>query len=88
VKTRTTIGIAALVCIPCCIGPIVAVLGAVTALGVASTVLIGVAGLVIAAAAIVAAVIVVRQRARGASCETTIGGVEDGVPVELGATRR
>jgi hypothetical protein len=87
-KTRTLIGLGALVCIPCCVGPILAVFGAVAALGGASIVLIGVTGLVIAAAAIVAAVIVVRQRARGASCDTSMDGVEDPVPVEFGATRR
>jgi hypothetical protein len=81
------IGLGALACIPCCVGPIIAVLGAITTLGVASTVLIGVAGLVIAAGAIVAAVIVLRQRARGASCEMGTDGVDDPVPVELGATR-
>jgi hypothetical protein len=88
VKTRAIVGLGALVCIVCCIGPILAVLGAIAALGVASTLLIGVAGLAIAAAAIVAAVIVVRRRARTASCETGIDGVEDRVPVELGETRR
>jgi membrane protein implicated in regulation of membrane protease activity len=85
-KTRTMISLGALACIPCCIGPILAVLAAIAALGVASTLLIGVAGLVIAAAAIAAAVIV-QRRARRASRETSSDGVDDPVPVELTPSR-
>jgi hypothetical protein len=88
VRTRTIVGVGALVYIPCCIGPILAVLGAIAALGVASSVLIGVAGLGIAAAAILAAVIVVRRRTRDASCVTSSDGADVPVPVELTSTRR
>jgi hypothetical protein len=64
VKPRALIGLGLLACIPCCVGPILAVLGAVAALGVASTVLIGGAGLVITGAAIAAAVLVHRRARR------------------------
>jgi hypothetical protein len=87
-KTRTMIGIGALACIACCFGPILAALGAVAALGVASTVLIGGAGLVIVAAAIAAAVILVRRRARSTACENSTGDVDVPVSVELTPTRR
>ena len=45
---RSIIGIAAVACIACCIGPFLAVLGAVAALGLVSTILIGAAGLLAA----------------------------------------
>jgi hypothetical protein len=63
--------------VACCIGPILAVLGAIAVLGLVSTIFIGAAGLVIAAAA-VAAFVIVRRR-RGTSCAT----VSETVPVAL-----
>ena len=75
---KSILGIAAVACVACCIGPILAVLGAIAALGVVSTILIGAAGLLIAAAAI-AAFIIVRRRRSHSTC-----GVEpERVPVEL-----
>ena len=58
---KPILGVAAAACVACCIGPILAVLGAIAALGVLSTILIGAAGLIIAAAAI-AAFVTVRRR--------------------------
>ena len=62
------LGFGAAACVACCIGPILVVLGAITAGGIFSVPFIGAAGLVIAAIASVAFVIVQRQR-RGA-CRT------------------
>ena len=73
------LGIAAAACVVCCIGPILAVLGAIAALGLASTVFIGAAGLLVAAAAI-AAFVVVRRRRRTGLCAVT----PERVSVELG----
>jgi hypothetical protein len=64
------LGLAAVACVACCIGPTLAVLGAIAALGLASTIFIGAAGLLIAAAA-TAAFAVVRRRRRDTSCATT-----------------
>ncbi|MGI9053344.1 MAG: hypothetical protein ACR2HQ_11965 [Ilumatobacteraceae bacterium] len=75
---KSIVGIAAVAHIACCIGPILAVSGAVAALGVASTNFIGAAGLLIAAAAVVTFIVVRRRRtdaSRAASPEL--------VPVEL-----
>ena len=63
----------------CCIGPILAVLGAIAALGVVSTIFIGAGGILIAAAAVVAFVVVRRRRA-AASCAVP----PEPVAVELG----
>ena len=57
----------ALACAACCIGPILGVLSAIAALGVVSTVYIGLVGLAVTMAA-VAAIIVARKRRR--SCTT------------------
>ena len=73
------LGIAAVACVACCLGPILALLGAIAALGVVSTIFIGAAGLVITAAAI-ATVVVVRRRRTGASCAVP----PERVPVEVG----
>ena len=73
------LGIAAVACVACCIGPILAVLGAIAALGLASTILVGAAGLLITAAAISAFVVVRRRRWTG-SCAVT----PERLPVELG----
>ena len=56
------VGLAAVACAACCIGPIVGALGGIAALGLVSTLLIGAAGLVIAAAAATVAVVVYRRR--------------------------
>lgn len=73
---RGIIGFGAAVCVACCIGPIVAVLGAIAALGVVSTMFIGAAGLLITAAAVAVFVVV---RHRRAECPT----VPETVSVEL-----
>lgn len=74
---REILGFVAAACVACCIGPIVAALGAIAALGVVSTIVIGVAGLLIAAA-VVAAVVVARHRRPSACAIET-----ETVPVEL-----
>ena len=78
---RSIIGIAAVACIACCIGPILAVLGAVAELGLVSTILIGAAGLLAAVGVAVAAFVVLRRRAN-ASCSAR----PESVPVELTRT--
>lgn len=55
-------GLGAAACAACCIGPILAVLGAITAGGMVSARFIGAVGLVVAALAAIAFVIVQRQR--------------------------
>ncbi len=76
--TKSILGIAAVACVACCIGPILGVLGAIAALGLLSTILIGVAGLLVSAAA-VAVLVIVRRRRINASCTAA----PDQVPVEL-----
>ena len=61
--TTPIVGIAALACAACCIGPILAVLGAIAALGLVATMILGAGGLLIAAAA-TAAFLLVRRRRR------------------------
>jgi hypothetical protein len=56
------LGIGAAVCLVCCAGPILAFLGGLGIAGLAGTLLIGTAGLAIAAAAITAFVVVRRHR--------------------------
>ena len=58
------LGFGTAACVACCIGPILAVLGAISAAGVISTLAIGAAGLGIAAAGAVA-LVAVRRRAAG-----------------------
>ena len=72
---REILGFAALVCVACCIGPIFGVLGAITALGVLSTVL-GVAGFAVATAAIAAFVVVHRRRTGAGGTEPATVAVE------------
>ena len=74
---REILGYAAAACVACCIGPILGVLAAIAALGLASTILIGAAGLVIAAAAIT--VFVLMRRKRTSVCSSAA----EQVPVEL-----
>jgi hypothetical protein len=82
VSRREVLGFAAAACVACCIGPILGVLAAIAALGLASSVLIGAVGLIVAAAA-VAAFVIVRRR-RTSSCSTAT----EQVPVELTGTNR
>jgi hypothetical protein len=69
-RTGSIVGIAAVVCIACCLGPILGVLGAIAALGLVSSVLIGAAGLLISAAA-VGAFVILRRRRRSIACALT-----------------
>jgi hypothetical protein len=68
-RVTSILGLTAAACVACCIGPILAVLGAIAALGVISTIFIGAAGLLIVAAAIVAGVVVRRRRRK--ACATS-----------------
>ena len=77
--TKSLLGIAAVACVACCIGPIVAVLGTIAALGLVSTIFIGAAGLLVAAVAVAAFIVVRRRRRPDASCAV----VADQVPVAL-----
>jgi hypothetical protein len=77
VSRRELAGFAIVVCVACCIGPILGALGAIGALGVVSTVFIGFGGIASAAAAIGAFVVVRRCRRR--SCVTD----PEAVAVEL-----
>ena len=74
------LGIGAAVCVACCAGPILGVLGGIGALGLVSTIFIGTAGLFIAVTS--SAVFVVVRRRRASANSTDAGPV----PVEL--TRR
>jgi hypothetical protein len=87
VKPRTLIGFGVLACVPCCIGPIVAALGALAALGVASTVLIGGAGFAITAAAIAASVVVRYRARRAGNCSTNAGDAIEPVAVDVSPSR-
>ena len=78
---RGTLGLGAAACVVCCIGPILGVLGAIAALGLAASILIGVGGLIIAAVVTVSFVFI-RHRRR-VSCAVA----SEPVPVELVRTR-
>jgi hypothetical protein len=56
------LGLGALACAACCAGPILALLGGITILGIASSYFIGVAGLAIAAAAAIGWFVLRRRR--------------------------
>jgi hypothetical protein len=56
------LGIGAAACLACCAGPMLAFLGGVGIAGLASTLLVGAAGLLITVAAVAAIVVVVRRR--------------------------
>jgi hypothetical protein len=62
VSRREALGLAVAACVACCIGPILGILGAIAAVGVAASVLIGLAGLIIGSTATVALVVVRRRR--------------------------
>jgi hypothetical protein len=64
-------GLGAAACVACCTGPILAVLGAVTAGGILSTRFIGVVGLAVAAAGAIAFLAVRRGRAIACKPSTT-----------------
>lgn len=61
-NARQVVGVAALACLACCIGPILGVLGGIAALGVLSSAFIGVGGLAIAAVAVLTFVLVRKKR--------------------------
>lgn len=56
------LGIGAAACIACCAGPILAILGGLGIAGIASTLLIGVGGLVVTVVAVAGFVVVRRRR--------------------------
>lgn len=74
---REILGFVAAACVACCLGPILAVLGVIAALGVVSTAFIGLAGLLVGAALIAAVVVVRRRRPRECRVEP------ETVPIEL-----
>jgi mercuric ion transport protein len=74
----SVLGLGAAACVACCAGPILAFLGGLGIAGVASTLVIGAAGLLITAAAVTAIVVVRRGRT---SCEVPdVGLVEVAIP--------
>lgn len=75
-NVRQMVGLAAVACVACCLGPIVGVLGGIAALGMVSTAWIGLFGMLIAASAL-AAFFLVRRRHR--NCVRP----ETGTPVRL-----
>jgi hypothetical protein len=82
VSSRQIVGLAAVACAACCVGPILGVLGTIAALGLVSSLFIGAAGLIVAAAAVAALIAARRRRATG--CSVEVGPV----PVELGPRSR
>lgn len=80
-RTTSILGVAAIACVACCIGPILALVGAVAALGLVSTIFIGAAALVAAAAVTVAALLIGRRR-------LAAGGAVVPVPVPVDLSRR
>lgn len=64
------VGIGAAACVACCAGPILALLGGMSLAGLASTLVIGTAGVVIAVTAL-AGILGVRRRRVTAACQTT-----------------
>jgi hypothetical protein len=75
------LGIGAAACVACCAGPILAFLGGLGIAGLASTLLIGTAGLLIAAAAGIALVVVRRRRRAGCAVPPHTGPVEIAEPI-------
>ncbi len=67
------VGLAAAACLACCAGPILAFLGALSLAGIASTWLIGGAGLLIAAGAAIA-FLLVRSHRQQVACGVTPDG--------------
>ena len=62
--TLGLLGVGAVACAACCGGPLLAVLGGLSLAGVAATVVLGAAGLVLALAALVAYLVVRRRQRR------------------------
>lgn len=77
---RELLGFGAVACVACCVGPFLAAIGGIAALGAIGTVAFGVAALALAAVAITALAIV-RRRLR-------VRSLPEPTRVELGATRR
>ena len=75
-NTRQLVGLVAAACVVCCAGPILAVLAGIAAAGALSSVWIGVAGIAIAGAALVALLALRHSRC---SCEVP----ESKTPVTL-----
>ena len=73
------VGLAAVVCLACCAGPILAFLGALSLAGLASTWLIGGTGVLIAAGAAIS-FLLVRRRSGHVAC---VVSSDAPVPVEL-----
>ncbi len=73
---RELLGFAAAACVACCIGPVVGALGAIATLSFVATMLIGSAGLLIAAAAIALVFVLRRRRARPCSATSAPSAVE------------
>jgi hypothetical protein len=68
-RLTPVLALGAAACAACCAGPILAFLGGLALAGLASTFVIGVAGLVVAGLAL-AAFVIVRQRRADAACPT------------------
>ena len=79
---RQIIRFAAVACVACCIGPILGGIGAIAALGLVASLLIGV-GAVLVAPLAVATLVVVRRR-RVTDCSADVPPV----PLELGRRGR
>ena len=75
---RQILGLAAVACVACCIGPILGVLGVIAALGLVTSLFIGAAGLLVAVAAVAGFILLRRRRAR--ACRVELGPT----PIELG----
>jgi mercuric ion transport protein len=73
------LGFGAAACVACCAGPILAFLGGLGVAGLASTVLVGGAGLVVGAAAVVA-IAGLRRRRTTRAAPAEVGPVELGTP--------
>jgi hypothetical protein len=75
-------GLGAAACVACCIGPIVAFLGGLSIAGLASTLLIGTAGLAITAGALIAILALSRRRA------AAVCGTDPAEPLAVGPPTR
>jgi hypothetical protein len=60
-KGLSVVGMGAAACVACCASPILAIIGGLSLAGLASTLLIGTAGLVIAVAAVAALLVIGRR---------------------------
>jgi hypothetical protein len=71
VSHRQILGIVALACVACCIGPVIGALSAIAALGVIGAAFIGGVGFAITFSAVLAIVLVRRRRRRGCAAPDT-----------------